>query len=95
MPCRKMAPFVNRLYSVDGLTPALSQLMRGVFLEWAANVISTERLAKEAVYGFALALLACATDETVPLLKARIRDLQTALARSRRALVRCAAVVAE
>jgi AcrR family transcriptional regulator len=64
----------------DLLGVTLSQLMRGVSLEWAAHVISAERLAKEAAYGFALAVLAYATDQTAPSLKARIRDLQAALA---------------
>lgn len=72
---------------------ALSQFMRGVFLEWAAGFISAERLAEEAAYGFSLALLAYATDLAAPALEARLRSLQAALAarerNGRRVLAGC------
>ncbi len=57
----------------------LSQTMRGVFMEWAVGAIRADRLAKEASYGFAVALLAHATPETAPGLKSRVRRLQTEL----------------
>jgi AcrR family transcriptional regulator len=64
----------------DVLGGTLSQLMRGIFLEWAAKLISAERLAMEAAYGFALALLAYATEATAPRLRLRLAELQSSLA---------------
>jgi AcrR family transcriptional regulator len=58
----------------------LSQFLRGAFPDWAANLITAERMALETTYGIALALLAYATDETAPSLRARIEALQPILA---------------
>ena len=63
---------------------ALTQLMRGIFLEWAGRVISADRLAKEAAFGFAMALLAYAADDEAPSLRQRLRSLQMELAQSSR-----------
>ncbi len=63
---------------------ALTQLMRGVFLEWAGRVISADRLAKETAFGFAMVLLAYAADDEAPSLRQRLAGLQTELAQSRR-----------
>jgi AcrR family transcriptional regulator len=63
---------------------ALTQLMRGVFLEWAGRVISADRLAKEAAFGFAMALLAYAVDDEARSLRRRLRSLQIELAQSSR-----------
>jgi AcrR family transcriptional regulator len=62
----------------------LSQMMRGVFLEWAVGAITPGRLAKEACYGFALALLPHATAATAPQLAERMRRLQAELKGPRR-----------
>ncbi|MHB8527887.1 MAG: TetR/AcrR family transcriptional regulator [Caulobacteraceae bacterium] len=58
----------------------LSQIIRGVFSEWAAGVISAERLAQETSYGFALALTAYATGDSPADLAKRLRRLEGALA---------------
>jgi AcrR family transcriptional regulator len=72
----------------DVLGVTLSQLMGGIFLAWAANLISPERMAKEATYGFALVLFAYTTEKSAVRLKGRIRELQGLLRRSRRTLPR-------
>jgi len=63
---------------------ALTQLMRGIFLEWAGGVISADRLAQESAFGFAMALLAYAADDEAPSLRQRLRSLQMELAQSSR-----------
>lgn len=68
--------------NVLGVT--LTQLMRGVFLEWAGRVISADRLAKEAAFGFAMVLLAYAVDDEARSLRRRLRSLQIELAQSSR-----------
>jgi AcrR family transcriptional regulator len=70
--------------SPDLLGATLTQFMRGVFLDWAGHVISTERLAKETAYGFAMMLRAHATEEVAVALAARQKDLQATLARTGR-----------
>ena len=60
----------------------LTQILRGAFSEWAGGVISAERLAAEASYGFALALRAyaagdVAADLTKRLRRSRRRSLNT------------------
>lgn len=64
----------------DLLGGTLSQLMGGIFLEWAAGIISPRRLAAEASYGFATVLRAFATPETATSLTARFNALQDGLA---------------
>ena len=54
--------------------------MPGAFYEWAAESISAERLALEVAYGFALALLHCATEKSTATLKAEIIRLEGRLA---------------
>lgn len=71
--------------NADVLGVALTQLMRGVFLEWAGRVISADRLAKEVAFGFAMALLAYATEEEAPSLRRRLGILQVTLAETSRA----------
>ena len=75
----------------DILGVALTQLMRGVFLEWAGGVISAYRLAKEASFGFAMALLAYAMEDEATLLRQRLRGLQMDLAKTSRTGDRAAA----
>jgi AcrR family transcriptional regulator len=58
----------------------LSQIMRGIFPEWAAGAISADRLAAETCYGFTIVLLAYAAGDAVANLTARLRQLEAALA---------------
>jgi AcrR family transcriptional regulator len=62
----------------------LTQILRGGFSEWAGGVISAERLATEASYGFALALLAYAAGDAAADLTKRLRRHEAALARRSR-----------
>jgi len=64
----------------------LTQIMRGAFAEWAAGVISAKRLALEANYGFALALLVYAAGDAATDLTERLRRLEAELAESPRHL---------
>jgi AcrR family transcriptional regulator len=63
----------------------LSQVMRGVFSEWAAGVISADRLAQETGYGFALALLAYAAGDLAADLAERRRRFEAVLTAQPRA----------
>ena len=63
---------------------ALSQQMRGAFLEWAARVISPERMAKETAYSFAMTLLAHASEKSAPSLKTRLKRIEIMLMASGR-----------
>jgi AcrR family transcriptional regulator len=62
----------------------LTQILRGAFSEWAGGVISAERLAAEASYGFALALRAYAAGDVAADLTKRLRRLEAALAEHNR-----------
>jgi AcrR family transcriptional regulator len=65
--------------SADLLGVTLSQILRGAFQEWAAGVISADRLAREGAYGVALSLLGYANPDSTRALKARLHDLETSL----------------
>jgi AcrR family transcriptional regulator len=65
--------------SADLLGVTLSHVLRGAFLEWAAGVISADRMAKEGAYGVALTLLGYASPDATRALKARLRDLEFSL----------------
>ena len=61
---------------------ALSQLMRGAFLEWAEHAISAEQLAAEVAYGFAMILLAHASKPAAAVLEARMRAAEDQLSQA-------------
>jgi len=63
---------------VDLLGVTLWRLIRGAFIDWIADMITAERMAKEITYGMALALLPHATEENVPAVMARLRASETA-----------------
>jgi AcrR family transcriptional regulator len=65
------------------LSVMLAQLMRGAFQEWAAGIISVERMAQETAYGVATLLLPHADEATVRRLKRRLRAIEPALKQPR------------
>jgi len=60
----------------------LTQLFAGALQEWAAGVISPERLAQEIAYGFALALLAFAPEASAKRLRRRLQTLRRSLTKA-------------